>query len=209
MKQQAISFILLICMVSCVKSQEQKTTTQKIGGPCQGCEAIYEYGDKTLNAIDTLPGFLAAREKIKIEGVVYLIDGETPAKNILMYVYQTDEKGVYPKKNSSTGWEARHGYIRGWVKTNANGEYTLYTFRPASYPNTTIPQHIHITVKEPDKNEYYIDDFYFDDDPNLTDKIRNRSNFRGGSGILKLSTSGMLHEAKRNIILGKNIPDYY
>jgi len=200
--------ILCIFIISCAESQERKTTVQKIGGPCDGCEAIYEYGSKTLNSVDTLPGFSSAKEKIKISGIVYQIDGKTPAKDILMYAYQTNEKGIYPKKSSSTGFESRHGYIRGWVKTNAQGAYTIYTFRPASYPNTSIPQHIHITVKEPEKNEYYIDDFYFDDDPNLTDRIRNRSNFRAGSGIVKLLKVDGMYEVKRDIILGKNIPNY-
>ncbi len=208
MKRQLKVLIMVIFIVSCAKSQEKKSIKQKIGGPCDGCEAIYEYGTKTLNAVDTLPSFLSAQEKVKITGVVYQIDGKTPAKNILLYAYQTNEQGTYPKRNISTGWEKRHGYIRGWIKTDTQGRYTLYTFRPASYPDTRIAQHIHMTVKEPDRNAYYIDNFYFDDDPNLTDKIRNRSNFRCGSGILRLLEVNGMFRAKRDIILGKNIPNY-
>ena len=205
---RATIFIVLLLVSSCVKSQN-KNTDKRVGGPCEGCEAIYEYGSKTLNAVDTLPGYLTAKEPLKITGTIFEKDGYTPAKDVILYAYQTNEKGVYPKKDSSQGWEKRHGYIRGWIKTDASGKYTLYTFRPASYPNTTIPQHIHITIKESTKNEYFIDDFYFDDDPNLSDKTRNRSNFRGGSGIVKLKNVDSMLEAKRNIILGKNIPNYY
>ena len=205
---RATIFIVLLLVSSCVKSQN-KNTDKRVGGPCEGCEAIYEYGSKTLNAVDTLPGYLTAKEPLKITGTIFEKDGYTPAKDVILYAYQTNEKGVYPKKDSSQGWEKRHGYIRGWIKTDASGKYTLYTFRPASYPNTTIPQHIHITIKESTKNEYFIDDFYFDDDPNLSDKIRNRSSFRGGSGIIKLKNVDSMLEAKRNIILGKNIPNYY
>jgi len=200
-------FIILLLLSSCVKSQE-KNTKKLVGGSCEGCEAIYEYGNKALNAVDTLPGFTAAKEQLKITGTIYKKDGKTPAKDVILYAYQTNEKGIYPKRNASKGWEKRHGYIRGWIKTDASGKYTLYTFRPASYPSTTIPQHIHITIKEPEKNEYYIDDFYFDDDPNLTNRIRNRSNFRGGSGIIKPKNVNSMLIANRNIILGKNIPNY-
>lgn len=196
-------------ITACAKSQESRVVKKIVGGPCQGCEAIYEYGNHVLNAVDTLPGFIAAAEQLKISGTIYQSDGKTPAKDVLLYIYQTNQEGVYPKKKNATGWAKRHGYIRGWMKTNTQGQYTLFTFRPASYPNTTIPQHIHVTVKEADKNEYYLDDFYFDDDPNLTTKIRNRTNFRGGNGIIKLhrKKDGM-KEATRDFILGLNIPDY-
>ena len=200
--------IFLILSISCVKSQETKTVKKLVGGPCQGCEAVLEYGDKYLNNVDTLAGFKSGKEQLKLSGVIYQNDGKTPAKDVILYAYQTNEQGIYPKTNNSKGWEQRHGYIRGWIKTDKTGRYTLYTFRPASYPNTTIPQHIHLTIKEPDVNVYYIDDFYFEDDPNLTDKIRNRPNFRGGSGIIKPIKGQSLYEAKRDIILGLNIPDY-
>ncbi len=201
-------YISLFFITSCVKSQEKKVEDRLVGGPCQGCEAIYDYGDYLLNAVDTLPGFTSSKQHLKISGTVYQNDGRTPTSDVLLYIYQTNELGIYPKRENSKGWENTHGYIRGWIKTNAKGQYTLYTFRPGSYPNTTTPQHIHVTVKETSKNEYYLDDFYFDDDPNLTNKIRNRKNFRGGNGILKLSSNGAIYESKRDFILGLNIPNY-
>ena len=49
-------FILLISVNSC-QSQTKKTNLIKIvGGPCEGCEAIFEYGSKVLAPTDTLPG---------------------------------------------------------------------------------------------------------------------------------------------------------
>jgi len=199
----------MFLVTACAKSQGKRTLLKPVGGPCQGCEAIYEYGNHVLNATDTLPGFLVATEQLRISGTVYKNDGETPASDVLLYIYQTNEKGIYPKRENAKGWANRHGYIRGWIKTDTKGQDTLFTFRPASYPNTTIAQHIHITVKETDKNEYYLDDFYFDDDPNLTTDIRNRNNSRGGSGIIKLNKNNGIQEATRDIILGLNIPDYH
>jgi len=204
-------FLLLAVIIltsSCIKSQNTNAIEKLIGGPCEGCEAIYEYGDRFLNSVDTISGFTTSNQKIKITGTIYNNDGKTPAKDIILYAYHTDEKGIYPKRSSSKGWEKRHGFLRGWVKTNVSGNYTFYTLKPASYPNTSIPQHIHITVKEPDKNEYYIADIYFDSDPNLTESIRNRKDHRGGNGIVKFSKNGQLLEAKRDIILGLHIPNY-
>lgn len=179
-----------------------------VGGPCEGCEAIYEYGEKPLKHVDTLPLFKELPLPIRINGTVYKKDGNTPAKNVILYVYHTNDKGVYPKKKQSKGWESRHGYLRGWMKTNEKGQYVFYTSRPASYPNTRIAQHIHITVKEPDKNEYYMDSFHFRDDPYLPKNIIDKSNPRGGSGVISLKKEGSLYVATRDIILGLNIPNY-
>lgn len=181
---------------------------QKVGGPCEGCEAIHEYGDKVLKPVDTLPQFGELPDPIKVTGTVYKLDGTTPADNVIIYVYHTDHKGVYPKTSNSKGWESRHGYLRGWMKTGKDGKYTFYTSRPASYPNTTVAQHIHITVKEPNLNEYYIDSYHFTDDPNLPKNILNKTNPRGGYGVIQLYKEGNLYVAKRDIVLGKNIPNY-
>ena len=208
MKQSKVILLLLTFHVSLLINCQNNSNKKLVGGPCEGCEAIYEYGNKRLMAVDTLPEFNKLPMPLKIYGTVYNKDGVTPANGVILYVYHTDHKGIYPKRSTSKGWESRHGYLRGWMKTDKDGSYTFYSSRPASYPNTTIPQHIHITVKEPDKNEYYLADYYFKDDPNLTNNIRNRKNHRGGSGIIQLKKEGSLFVAKRDIILGENIPDY-
>ncbi len=103
----------------------------------------------------------------------------------------------------------RHGHIRGWVKTDENGKYLIYTIRPAPYPNEIIPAHIHTSIKEPSiDNEYYIDEFVFDDDKLLTSAKRKALENRGGSGIFRVLISGDLQIAEHNIILGLNIPNY-
>jgi protocatechuate 3,4-dioxygenase beta subunit len=201
-----ILFLFVLLLFACKGESQNKS--KKIGGPCEGCEAIYEYGNKILKPVDTLPQFNVLPYPIRISGTVYESDGKTPASNIILYVYQTDDKGKYPLKMDSKGWERRHGYLRGWMKTDASGNYEFYTSRPASYPNSTVPQHIHVTVNEPDKNEYYIEDFYFEDDPHITSAILNRKRSRGGSGVLSLVKVGSLQVAKRDIILGLNIPNY-
>jgi protocatechuate 3,4-dioxygenase beta subunit len=205
MKKHLLLIVATFVLYSCNQSQSQNST--KIGGNCEGCEALYEYGNHVLNNVDTLPLYNTSNKKIKLTGTVYKKDGVTPAKDVILYIYQTNEEGRYPSKNSSRGWERNHGYIRGWIKTDADGKYTIYTFRPASYPNSTVPQHIHITVKEPDKSEYYVEDFYFADDPNLPSSFKTRAKPRGGSGVVTLK-GNKIKKATRDIILGLHIPNY-
>ena len=182
--------------------------SQKVGGPCEGCEALFEYGDQKLNPIDTLPGFETHQNQLLVSGTVYQKDGKTPAADVIIYVYHTDENGIYAKQGDETGWARRHGYVRGWVKTGKNGKYSFYTYKPASYPKGDEPAHIHITVKEPDKNPYWIDSIEFEGDPYLTAEKRAKNRQYGGKGIVGLiEKNGLLH-AKRDIILGKNIRNY-
>lgn len=198
-----IILLIVLFQISCTSAQDKQ-----VGGRCEGCEALYEYGSRSLNSVDTIPGFEESAAKMKVTGVIYLNDGVTPAKDVILYIYHTDERGIYRASTDAQGWERRHGQHRGWIKTGTDGKYTFYTFRPASYPNTTIPQHIHATVKPPGYSDYYIDDFYFDDDPNLTPTLRAQDKRRAGSGIVALKMeNGMLH-AQRDIILGLNIPGY-
>jgi len=201
MKIQILTILFLI---------SNGTKAQKVGGGCEGCEAIFEYGSKKLLWIDTLPDFKEPGPKLEISGTIFQVDGKTPAKNVILYIYHTDQKGVYPQKGNETGWAKRHGYLRGWIKTNADGKYKFYTLRPASYPNTRAPQHIHPVIKEPTKNEYYIDEYLFMDDPFLDGKEKAIQQKRGGSGVitLKKEKSGVWI-GKRDIILGLNIPNYH
>lgn len=199
--------ILLLALCSCV-SQQSDHSTKIVGGPCEGCEAIHEYGNKKLTAIDTLPDFQSQEPKLQIKGTVYQSDGTTPAKNVILYIYHTDREGLYPKKGNEVGWARRHGYIQGWIKTGNDGMYTFYTFRPAAYPNGQESEHIHITVKEPNKNEYYIDEYVFEDDPLLTPSARRSLPNRGGSGIVMPQIKKGILSVERDIILGLNIPNY-
>lgn len=183
---------------------------QPIGGVCEGCEAIYESPVPfiQLNETDTLPGFNDPGPKIEISGIIYQADGKTPAAGVVLYVYHTDQKGIYATTGNEKGWAKRHGYIRGWIKTNAAGQYKFYTLVPASYPNSTNPKHIHPVIKEPGKNEYWIDEFVFEDDPLLPDKEKSKTNPVGGSGVLKPQLKDGMLRATRNIILGLNVAGY-
>ncbi|HEV2882561.1 MAG TPA: hypothetical protein VGX24_14890 [Pyrinomonadaceae bacterium] len=184
-------------------------TAGRVGAYCEGCEAIYEGLPSQLSWETRIAAAPEPGEPLEASGRVYQLDGKTPAPGVILYAYHADARGIYPPAPEASGYARRNGRLRGWIKTNAQGEYKFVTIKPASYPNRNIPAHIHLIVKEPDKNEYYIDDFEFDDDKFLTQQERARRRKRGGSGIVRLSKSADgIWLARRDIILGLNVENY-
>lgn len=216
--QLGLFVILLNFLASCngqtkTNNQNQQTTssdkTKLVGGGCDGCELMYVGIPKNINLIDTSAGWTEKGQKLLVTGTVYKLDGKTPASNVIIYYWHTDNNGYYSPRDEMDEKAKRHGHIRGWVKTDKNGKYSIYTIKPAPYPNRNIPAHIHTSIKEPNiDNEYYIDDFVFDDDKLLTGAKRKSLENRGGSGILRVLISGDLQITEHNIILGLNIPNY-
>ena len=208
--------LLLDILAACngqVKHNNQKpaqvAATKIVGGGCDGCEIMYVGMPKNINATDTSAGWREKGQQLLVTGTVYKPDGNTPAPDIIIYYWQTDNNGYYSPKDGMDEKAKRHGHIRGWVKTDEMGEYSIYTIRPAPYPNADIPAHIHTSIKEPDfENEYYIDEFVFDDDKLLTAEKRKALENRGGSGILVVQLFNGLQIAEHNIFLGLNIPGY-
>lgn len=200
-------FVLLILFPfgACSQNADDKP----VGGNCEGCEAIFEYGNKKLFSVDTLPDFHNKGPKLLVTGTIFKADGKTPAKDVILYIYHTDQSGEYPTAGSETGWAKRHGYIRGWIKTGNDGKYSFYTLRPGAYPGRQNPEHIHPVIKEPGYSAYWIDEYLFEDDPILSKQERQQQEGRGGSGLIKISkTKDGFQVARRDIILGRNIPGY-
>lgn len=206
------AFVLFFFFLSC---QGQKGGASPATQLNPYSTAPHLYGQPpVISSTDTSPGWRQNGQKILITGTVWQPDGKTPAPNIIIYYYQTNTEGRYlhqPGEARSlppNGEGQTHGYIRGWVKTDSNGCYAIYTVRPGSYPGGDNPAHIHPTIQEPGKEAYYIDDFVFDDDKLLTTALRRKMENRGGSGVLRMARQGNLLIGERNIVLGLNIPDY-
>lgn len=157
-------------------------------------------------------------ERLRLRGTIYESDGRTPAKNTVLYIYHTDEKGYYSKRGDeprdSFAWW--HGKQRGWLRTNERGEYEIDTVKPAPYPSRVEPAHIHAHVKSPSqKHSYIIADFVFAGDDLLTAKYwENSARWRRSIGITEnLNDGGVkltrnpagVWEGVRNIAL---FPEY-
>jgi protocatechuate 3,4-dioxygenase, beta subunit len=211
------AFLLLFVLTSCSKKENayaQKASPsplkdKEVGGGCEGCD-LYKIGmPSNLIEKTTIPEPHEKGEKLIIEGYIYQKDGKTPAPDVILYLYHTTDAGYYTPSSAQPQASKRHGRLRGWVKSRADGYYQFTTIRPAPYPNENIPAHIHPTIKETGKTPYYIDDYVFEDDVFVTGTYRKKQQLRCGSGIMTLTKGkdGTWH-GKRNLILGLNIPNY-
>lgn len=181
-----------------------------VGGGCDGCELMYIGMPEKISSIDTSPGWNETGQKLIITGTVFQLDGKTPAPGVIIYYWQADNSGRYSPVPGMDKRARRHGHIRGWVKTGHDGKYAIKTIRPAHYPDEEVPFHIHLSIKEPGiKNEYYVDEINFDDDPLLIPHFKKYpQENRGGSGVVRILVKDNIQIAEHNIILGLNIPNY-
>lgn len=216
----ALSVLLWLMVVSCngqsrPKANPSNPQTPAQVDPFENSSFAFIGMPTIIDHIDTSAGWVDKGQKLHLQGIVYQSDGKTRASNILLYYYQTNVEGRYvhqvgrPRTMEPNEHGQTHGYIRGWVRTNALGEYHIYTVRPGVYPTRDAPAHIHITVKEPnDFPEYYIDDIVFEDDSLVNAAYRSKMELRGGLGIVALKRVDSLQVGTRSIQLGLHIPGY-
>lgn len=204
--------VILAASFSC-KGQstgEPVSANRQVGGNCDGCELFFAGMPELINSVDTSEGWPNAKQPLLITGTVFELNGVDPASGVLIYYWQTDEQGLYSMGPGLPAVAQQHGRIRGWVKSDEKGRYSIYTNRPAAYPNDQLPAHIHLFILEPvSKLPYYVDDLVFDDDPLLIPHTKKYPmENRGGSGVLRVLLDGKVQVAEHDIILGLNIPNY-
>lgn len=154
-----------------------------------------------MSAIVDLAGPDEPGERLVLEGVVTGPDSN-PAENVIIYAHQTNAAGLYAGGSKETVWSRRHGRLRGWALTGADGAYRFNTIKPAPYPDMTMPAHIHLMIGEAGRPPYYIDDVVFDGEFGVTKAYLDRQELRGGSGIVILEkTADGVWLARRNIRL--------
>ncbi|MEH6538005.1 MAG: hypothetical protein V7719_16505 [Psychroserpens sp.] len=137
---------------------------------------IYDYTEVQLNNTDTIPDFGSKPNKLKISGTIFESDGVTPAKDIILYIEQADEQGDFDLRTEN---DKRYVHHRGWIKTDADGHYTFYTFLPGNDRRYNQLQQLFPVVKAPTKSDYEIASFLFDEDPLLTKLCRKRISKKG------------------------------
>lgn len=218
MKKFSFILILFTLITSCNVQSNSKTQNQNkgdldvnkiIGGGCEGCELMYEGMPEQIMHEDISIGWTKGKQKLVLTGKVYQLDGKTPASGVILYYWHTDDEGLYASSIKTPIKAKEHGQLRGWVKSDAYGNYSIKTSRPAAYPNDNIPQHIHLSIKEPDIPNEYFADLYFDDDPlYLTHKKKNGKLDRAGTELLRVVLDNDIQIAEHNIVLGINIPNY-
>ena len=81
-------------------------------------------------------------EPMIVTGVVYDSDGEKPLAGIKVHIYHTDARGYY----SIDGKDESQHRLNATMVTNAEGKYEYRTIKPASYPSSRVPSHVHYVV---------------------------------------------------------------
>lgn len=114
-----------------------------------------------------------------VTGRVYQADGRTPAgAGITVFAYQTDARGHYDVPSAGPhSWR-----LKGWAVTDAEGRFSFHTIRPASYPNATVPQHVHLTIEGTSLPRRWTTELEFADDPKMTERARAESQRAGMFG---------------------------
>ncbi|HMQ48873.1 MAG TPA: intradiol ring-cleavage dioxygenase [Saprospiraceae bacterium] len=203
-------FGIVSCQPKTAENQSQTPVEERaVGGLCECCEAWSEGLPDVVKWETNLASEAEPGIPIRVSGTIYTQDGRTPAANVLLYVYHTDDTGLYSDGSKLSDCTRRHGHLRGWMKTDVQGQYAFRTIRPAAYPNSRIPAHIHAIIKEPGLKNYWIADYFFDDDPFLSEKDKQDTLARGGNGVLQMEKNEPgIWEGKRDIVLGKHVPGY-
>ncbi len=196
------SFVYFIGTFLTVSAQQNTDVLNDIPSDYLKRSPIYDYTERQLNNVDSIPDFQLKETKVKISGTIYKSDGITPAKDVILYIYQQDESGDYEVKKANN---KRYVHHSGWIKTNADGHYTFYTFVPNTDVRNREMQQIHAVIKEVNTTEYEIIDFLFDNDPFLTKRCRKKMDKAGSNNILKLQKKEDLHVATRDIVLNESI----
>ena len=88
-------FFLYVLLYGGCHNESETIAADSNFGQCEGCEAIYEspIPHEKLPYVDTLPDYFEAGPKMIVYGVVYKNDGKTPAPDVVIYAYHTDQEG--------------------------------------------------------------------------------------------------------------------
>lgn len=205
-------FLSIALLLACTSSRDLQATGREpiVGGPCEGCEAVFEGIPEQVPTRARIAPADEPGEPLRIEGRVARLDGD-PAPGTIVYAYHTNARGIYPPDEALRGRSAyRHGTLRGWARADSEGRYVFETIRPASYPDTDVPQHVHVHVLEPGRCTYYIDPIEFTDDPLLpAPEMGDEPDGRGGPGVLTPVRGPQgVWLVERDIVLGRNITGY-
>ena len=193
-----LSFTFFMSVNFTLIAQETTIASNDLPADYLKRSALYDYSESQLNNTDSIPDFESKSNKLKITGTIYLSDGKTPAKDVILYIEQPDENGDYELKTENN---KRYVHHRGWIKTNADGQYTFYTFIPGQVLRYKELKHIHPVIKAPGQREYDMDALLFDNDPFLSKSCRKRLAKRGIDTILKPIMKDNLLVATRDIVL--------
>lgn len=164
---------------------------------------IYDRAENQMCNTDTIPDYRSKTNKLKLTGIIYKSDGFTPAKDVILFIEQPNEDGDFDLRQTG---DARYVFHRSWVKTDANGRYTIFTFVPGNDRRYNQLQQIFPIIKAPFQQEYQLEPFLFDNDPLLTKRCRKQIVKKSNTmRILKLKEVNGILISEKDIILNSDV----
>jgi len=168
---------------------------------------FYDYKELTLSNEATVQDYEVKPNKLKITGIIYESDGITPAKDVVLYLYQHDENGEFQLEASENSKRLRH---RTWIKTDDDGKYTINTFMPGeaivplNYPRRYGPKQLYLVAKTDNSEDFNLPAFMFENDDLLSKSCKKRLKRKGIDCILSPELKDGVLIAEKNIILPEN-----
>lgn len=109
-------------------------------------------------------------DKIIVSGKIYgTTDKSTPVINAMIEVWHADNGGVYHPVGDGnvSNYQPNQITLRGFIITDAQGNYTFESIRPGLYPGR--PRHFHYRITA---NGYknLVTQIYFKDDPTTSNE---------------------------------------
>ena len=194
--------VFVFFLASCDHKSDEGTqlaiapSQNKCESPDAGAACCFENMPDALTPVMKIAGDKEPGTRIVISGTIFQPGGKLPFHNVVLYAYHTDVKGIYPKAGNEKGAQKFHGRLHGWCKTGKDGRYEIQTIRPASYPNSDNPQHIHAAVMIPGTHRaIFIGDFMFADDPLLREKNKSPGT------VMQMNRDGASLIGQRDIII--------
>ncbi|HET6851123.1 MAG TPA: hypothetical protein VFH46_02305 [Pyrinomonadaceae bacterium] len=102
--------------------------------------------------------------RILLHGTIVDLEG-TPIPQVKLFLYHTDATGYYSRPVNNP----RRARLNGTLWSDARGQYSVSTIKPAHYGDVdpAPPMHIHVHLQPPNLPDHWVDSFYFEGDPRL------------------------------------------
>ena len=125
---------------------------------------------------------------LTINGTILGSDGE-PIEGADLWIYHTDAEGFYAKDESGNekGW--RYSDYSARLKSGPGGKFEIHTIRPAGYPDSINPAHLHIRINAPGYPELEYT-AYFEGGDRITGEIKSLVEKYGTMFLLPVETTG-------------------
>ena len=188
--------VLSICTWFNLAESQSKSTKEDI--------PFYDHEGMVLSSEATIVDYDQKTDQLQITGVVYESDGVTPAKDVVIYLYQHDENGEFQFEEENGKKRLRH---RMWIKTDDKGRYTFNTFMPGqaiiplNYPRRYGPKQIYLVAKTNESKDFNLPAFMFEGDDRLSKSCIKRLKRKGVDCILSPQNENGKMVARKNITL--------